>query len=299
MRLHRVGEVLAIDPDIYEEWSRRLGEANTTTVQAEAQTPEAAARLVPGRKSVGDVAVISLSGFITQKPTLFSLLFGGTSAEGLAREVSAAVNDASVGAVVLSVDSPGGSVFGLPEAAAAIRNLRGPKPIVAVANPIMASAAYHLASQADEVIATPSAVVGSIGTIAVHVDESKALEEDGLVVTQVSYGRRKAERSSLKPLSEEGRTSLQAEVDYYGRLFEADVAKGRKVALDSVRAKYGEGSVMTAAAGLEAGLIDRIATLDDVVAELGRGRKPTGTPRAYDGASIRAIAALTGIKLSS
>lgn len=293
MRLHDRGEVLAIEPETYRRWAEDL-QGHSLAIPNEA---EAAAKLVPGRKSVGDIAVLRLSGFISQKPNLFSFLFGGTSAEGLALEVGAAMRDTSIGAVVLDVDSPGGSVFGVPEAAAAIRSAKGSKPMVAVANPIMASAAYHLASQADEVVASPSSLVGSIGAFAIHVDESQLVEALGLTVTEIIYGRRKAEESSLKPLSEDARASIQARVDYYGRLFEADVAKGRRTSVETVRARFGEGAVFVAPAAKEAGLVDRIATLEDVISELARGRRPGTSMRGYDPGSLRARAILAGVRL--
>jgi signal peptide peptidase SppA len=293
MRLHDRGEVLAIEPETYRRW---LAEAAVRSV-ATSDEAEAAARLVPGRKSVGDIAVIRLAGFITQKPSLFSFLFGGTSAEAFAREVTAAMREPSVGAVVLDVDSPGGSVFGVPEAATAIRASRGSKPLVAVANPIMASAAYHLASQADEVVASQSALVGSIGAFALHVDESAAIEGMGLKVSEITFGRRKAEESSLKPLTEEARAGIQSRVDYYGRLFEADVAKGRKTSVETVRARYGEGAVFVAPEAKSAGLVDRIATLEDVITELARGKRTEAGPRAYDEAALRARAVVAGVRL--
>jgi signal peptide peptidase SppA len=293
MRLHDLSGVLAIEPETYRRW---LSWAIARPI-ASVDEAEAAARLIPGRKSVGDIAVVALSGFITQKPNMFSMLFGGTSAEQFAREVAAAMRDDTVGAVVLNVDSPGGSVFGVPEAAAAIRALRGSKPMVAVANPIMASAAYHLASQADEVVSSQSGLVGSIGAFALHVDESAALEAAGLKVTEVTYGRRKAEESSIKPLSEDARASMQTRVDYYGKLFEEDVAKGRKTPIATVRSRYGEGAVFVATEAQSVGLVDRIASLDDVITELARGKRPAVGLRAFDEAALRARAALAGVRL--
>lgn len=296
MRLHDAGEILAIDPETYRRWLMHL-ESGALPGQAQIDTPEAAAKLVPGRKSVGDIAVIRLSGFITQKPNLFSLLFGGTSSEGFAREVGAAMADATVGAVVLAVDSPGGSVFGIPEAAAMIRAARGVKPMVAVADPLAASAAYWLASQADEIVAAPSSLVGSIGVIAMHVDESAALDRMGLKVTELTYGRRKGEESSLRPLSDEAKASLQARIDHFGRLFEGDVSRGRRVSVESVRSRFGEGSIFVAPDAKAAGLVDRVATLEDVIGELARGKRPVSGVRGYDPGHLRGLAALLEVDL--
>jgi len=291
--------MLYIEREAYRVWLEDArAHAGDAALHERLRSPEAVAALTPARKVQGDIAVINLSGFITQKPSLFSMLFGGTSAEGFAATVVGALADSTIGAVVMNVDSPGGSVFGIPEAAAAIRAARGSKPLLAVANPLMCSAAYYLASQADEIIALPSAIIGSIGVYTEHLDESKALEMMGLAVTEVTFGRRKAELSSATPLSDEARAGLQARVDYYGKLFEADVAKGRKVPLATVKANFGEGAMFTAKDAQAAGLIDRIATLSQVLGELAVGRKPSPRMAASveaDPVELAALAALAGV----
>jgi len=272
-------DVLAMDERTYRMWSKAAEEMS-------AGTPEAlmlsAARLIPARRSSGSVAVIPLSGFLTQKATMFSMLFGGTSVQAFAREVATAMADPSVTAVVMDVDSPGGEVFGVTEAAGQIRAARGTKPLVAVANPMAASAAYWLASQADEVVVTPSGVAGSVGVFSTHLDESKALEQAGLAVKFISYGRRKVEGNSAEPLSEDALASIQARVDDAGRQFEADVAKGRRVSAAKVHSDFGEGGLLTASQAVESGAVDLVATLDEVVAQLVDGRKPKGGARAEE-----------------
>lgn len=291
--------VLAIEPECYRRWLEEArAHAADPSLLAQLRDPEAAAKLTPGRKVVGNIAVINVTGFITQKPNLFSLLFGGTSTEGLANAVLAAMVDASVGAVVLSVDSPGGVVFGVPEAAAVIRAARGGKPLIAVANPFMASAAYYLASQADEVVALPSSITGSIGVLSGHIDESKLLARLGIEVTEIMHGRRKAELSSARPLSDEAKAHIQSRVDYYGEMFESDVAKGRRISVATVRAKFGEGALFTANDAKASGMIDRIATLDEVLAELASGKRH-GPQAEADLEELRALAALSGVNLET
>ena len=297
--------VLAIEPECYQRWldDARLHVGDAALLE-QLRSPEAAARLQPTRKVQGDIAVINLTGFITQKPSLLSMLFGGTSAQWFAETVQAAMADPAVGAVVLNIDSPGGSVFGLPEAAAVIRTSRGAKPLKAIANPFAASGGYYLAAQADEVIMLPSGVVGSIGVKVAHVDESEALKKAGLSVTEITYGRRKVEESSARPLTDEARESIQARVDYYGKLFEEDVAKGRRVSVAEVRAKYGEGAMFTADGAKTAGLVDRIATLEQVLAELTSGGRGAGVPKMEtepdpaqaDPVEMAARAALAGVR---
>jgi len=286
-------EILAIDERAYRTWAD-LSRGVRVGIEA-INSPAALTQLVPARKSVGSVAVIGLTGFISQKPSLFSMMFGGTSSTAFAREVVAALSDSSVGAVVMAIDSPGGEVFGVPEAAAVIRSARGSKPLVAVADPVAGSAAYWIASQADEIVGTISSLTGSVGAFAQHVDESKALETQGVKVTTVKYGERKAELDSASPLSEAGLAQLQARVDYYGQLFEGDVAKGRKVSVAKVQEKFGQGASLTAADALSAGVIDRIGTLDEVVRALANGKRSSGA-RAYDGDEIRARMRLAGLR---
>ncbi len=292
----RTDDVLAIEPETFRRWCDEATGAGPDLVKA-ARSAEAATRLLPGRKNVGDIAVIQLSGFITDKPTLFSELFGGTSTEALAAEIRTAMAEPSIGAVILDVDSPGGTVVGVSEAAAAIRSTRGAKPLIALADPFMASAAYWLGSQADEIVATPSSLTGSIGVIVTYVDESKALAGAGLNVEQIVYGRRKAEASGLEPLTDEARGAMQDRVDYYGHMFEADVAKGRGISVARVQARYGQGVVFNAGPAQAAGLVDRVGTLESLIGELAKGYRPDARLRAaaYDPVEIRVRAALAGL----
>jgi signal peptide peptidase SppA len=262
--------------------------------------PEAAAKLVPTRRGSGSVAIIPVTGFLTKRPTLFSAIFGGTSIDALAADVISAVRDSSIAAVVLAIDSPGGSVHGLTEAAAQIRAARGSKPILAVADPLAASAAYWIGAQASEFVGSPSSITGSIGIIVEHLDLSAALEQQGVKVSLVRYGRNKATGHPSAPLDEDAREQLQSQVDYFGRMFDADVAKGRRVSVEKVRSDFGEGATFTADAAVRAGLIDRIGTLEEIVRQAATGYRPesmgpSAPPRAYDAAEMALRARLAGL----
>jgi hypothetical protein len=150
----------------------------------------------------GNVAVIPIYGVITPKADLMSEMSGGTSVERISQTFAAALADDGIRGIVLDIDSPGGSVDGIPELAAQIRGARGTKPILAQANYRAASAAYWLGAQADEFFAAPSADVGSVGVFAAHNDVSAALEQDGIKVDpdlggQVQ-GRREPVRAALR-----------------------------------------------------------------------------------------------------
>ena len=216
-------------------------------------------------RSSGAVAVVPIRGFIAPRSSPMLSWFGGTGVDQVVAEVRRAVADSSVQAVVLDVDSPGGEVAGVPEAASAIRSLRGVKPIVASCNTLCASAAYWLASQADRVVASPSGLVGSIGVFAGHLDESRALDAAGLTVTLIHYGERKVDAASTSPLSDRARQDIQNRVDQAGRMFEQDVASGRRVSLATVQARFGRGGIFTAADAKAAGLVDEVGTFEQAV----------------------------------
>ena len=293
-------DLLAIDEAWYaarvgytRTWLRPGGVVDTS--------PEAAAKLLPTRRpNTGSVAVIPVSGFLTQRPTLFSMIFGGTSFEGVAADVVAAMGDPAISSVVMLVDSPGGSVHGATEAAAKIRGARGTKPLFAVADSLAASAAYWLASQADEVIGIPSSITGSIGVIVEHADVSAALEKEGVKVSVIRSGENKVRAHPAEPLDDEARADLQSKVDYFAGLFESDVSAGRRVSVERVCADFGQGLTFEPPLAVKAGLIDRVATLEQAVGEAAAGRRPASmgpAPRGYDAAELAIRARLAGVKL--
>jgi hypothetical protein len=124
-----------------------------------------------------------------------------------------ALNSPEIQAIVLDVDSPGGYVDLVPETAQEIYDARGEKPIVAVANTTACSAAYWIASQADEVVVTPSGSVGSIGVYMLHEDWSKFNEDFGIDPTYIFAGRYKVDGNPDEPLSDTAREEWQQEVD--------------------------------------------------------------------------------------
>lgn len=225
-----------------------------------------------GGKHTGNVAVIPIYGAIMPRATLMSAMSGGTSVESIREQFRAAMADHEVGSVLLEFDSPGGSVDGVDELATEIRDARGTKPIVAISNYGMASAAYYLGSQADEVVASPSAEVGWIGTYTVHQDRSRALEDAGITTTIIRNPPGKAGGNPYEPLSDQARAEMQDSIDAYTEMFVSAVAKGRGVTPATVRSDFGQGGGMNAKAARAAGLVDRVATLDDTLARMEGGR---------------------------
>ena len=225
----------------------------------------------PASSADGAVAVLPLYGTLYPKANLMSEMSGGTAVGQWVAVYESLMADDSIGAVVLDIDSPGGSVQGIEEAAQRMKALRGTKPVVAVSAYTCASAAYWLASQADQIVASPSSITGSIGVYTIHEDLSAALEAEGVKVTFVSAGRYKVEGNPYEALGDEAFAFAQDTVnDIYGK-FTAAVAEGRGVKAGAVRNGYGEGRALTAGDALQEGLVDRVETLAEVV---GRMQKP-------------------------
>lgn len=231
------------------------------------------------REVRGNVAVLPLMGVIGQRMNMLMEASGGTSTEMFGAALDAAVADSSIGAIVLNVDSPGGSVYGVHELSQRIYQARGKKPIVAVANSVMASAAYWIASAADQIAVTPSGDVGSIGVVAVHCETSKADAESGVRYTIIKAGKFKAEGNPYEPLGEEALSAIQRRVDETYDQFVADVARNRGTQPTAVRGGYGQGRAVGAEEAVKLGLADRVATLDEVAGKLA-GTKPAAGRRA-------------------
>lgn len=231
----------------------------------------------------GNVAVIPLRGVIAHRMGTMAESSGGMSAERFTLLMRAATADESIGAIVLDVDSPGGTIPGVMEAADAVFQARAAgKKVVAVANATMASAAYWIAAQAEEIVAIPSALdrsIGSIGVFTVHQDLSEHLAKEGVKVTLIKAGKHKADVNPFTPLTEEQIAEIQDGVNVAYEQFVKAVARGRGVSVADVKAGYGEGKALNAKDALKAGLIDRIATMDEVIGKL-VGRKGAGGMRA-------------------
>lgn len=259
--------------------------------------PEEIEARINGRKerkvaeTDGGIAVIPVRGVISNRASMIEDVSpgAGTSAERLERDMRAAYDSREVKAIVLDVDSPGGSAAGTPEVANVIRSMRGgDKPIIAQVGGLAASAAYWIASAADEIVATPSSDIGSIGVITVHENIQKMLEEEGVEPTIISAGKYKAEGNPFEPLDDEAREAIQSKVDQFMNMFVGAVAEGRGVDKDTVRTEFGQGRTMLAEDAKRAGMIDTIGSMRETLERFG-GRPEGGRNRQRAG-NARAVA---------
>ena len=230
------------------------------------------------------IAVLPLYGVVTQRGNMVDDISGpgSTSTQKFTSALRQVLADDTVGQILIDIDSPGGSVYGVAELATEIVKARAQKPVVAVANSLAASAAYWIGCSAGEFYVTPGGEVGSIGVWQAHFDYSKALEEEGVKPTLISAGKFKVEGNPYVPLDPEAQAFMQSRVDDYYNAFIKAVAKGRGVAVADVRDGMGEGRVLGADAALAAKMVDGVATFDDVLAKMQKAavsQKPPGASR--------------------
>jgi signal peptide peptidase SppA len=227
-----------------------------------------------GYEVVDGVAVLPIEGVIAKRMNLFTRISGGTSTQLLERDFKAALEDRVVHSILLSVDSPGGNVDGVFELARTIFEARGRKPIVALGNGMMASAAYWIASAADRVLITGETTqVGSIGVVATHTDISKAEEMRGVKTTEITAGKYKRLASEHKPLSDEARAAIQEQVDYVYSVFVNEVARHRGTDVETVLVKMADGRIFLGSKAVEAGLVDGFSTEADLIHRLNQEHK--------------------------
>lgn len=213
---------------------------------------------------VNGVAVVPISGPIFPKANLMTALSGATSLQAFMGNMRAAMADPEVRAVVMSVDSPGGMVSGVAEAADELRSMRS-KPVWSVASPLAASAAYWLASQAQRMVATRGATVGSIGVIGGIQSTDRMERNEGIDSIIVTTGEKKL--PSLNPVTTASLESMRDRIEAIFAMFKEDIRAGRP-GMDVDRVATGE--TWVGARAMDLGLVDAVGTLDEVISILSR-----------------------------
>jgi capsid assembly protease len=210
----------------------------------------------------GGVAVLSLEGVMAPKANLMMQISGGVSTQMANTQIESAIADPRVNALVLAIDSPGGSVFGTPELAATVAELAKIKPIVTVSDATLASAAYWVGSAANAVFITgPTVQVGSIGVVASHNYDPRAAG----TTTEITAGKYKRINSSTAPLTTEGKAYMQGQVDHLYSVFVDAVAANRGATPQAVLEQMADGRVFIGQQAIDRGLVDGFATVDAVV----------------------------------
>lgn len=270
---------------ILEFLSLQASGAKFSPAEIEARIAPQTASAVARRE--GAVVILPLRGVIANRASVMDDISGAASAEAFERQFTAAVRDDGVKAIVIDVDSPGGAVSGCAELAETIYAARGKKPIVAHVNSTAASAAYWIASAADEVVVVPSGWVGSIGVIGMRDDFTKAMDAAGIKRTLIYAGKFKGDGYPSEAMTDAEHARHQAHVNLRYDAFVAAVAKHRGVSVEKVRDGFGQGEMVDPEPALAEGMIDRIGTLEETLQRFGASNVPSPTQRARSGIATR------------
>lgn len=229
-------------------------------------TTQQGERKEAGYRVIDGVGVLDVFGILAHR--------GGIDADSsyilgyqeVSRRFEAALNDAAVHSILLNIDSPGGSVSGCFDLADKIYEARGNKPIVAMASDSMTSAAYAIASAADEIIVSRTSQVGSIGVVMRHADFSNQMKAVGVEVTYIFAGDHKVDGNPFEPLPKEVRESLQKDIDAVYELFVETIARNRDMKAEDVRNTQAQVYLGPEAIGM--GLADGVGTTDKLISRL-------------------------------
>lgn len=214
------------------------------------------------------VAIIPISGAMSKGGGFF----GGTSTVETRRAIRSAVQSDSVDSIMLHIDSPGGTVAGTNELAADVADANKVKPVLAHIEDLGASAAFWVASQARKITANPTAFVGSLGVMAMVVDESELAGNMGVKVHVVSTGAHKGDFSPGQEVTGEQLDLLQKEVNDLNKHFMSAVKRGRGFTVEKLN-KVNDGRTFIASEALSLGLIDSVSTFDDAFTSAVGGRR--------------------------
>jgi len=224
-----------------------------------------------GYEVIQGIAILPVQGTLVQKLGTMRPYSGMTGYDGIRANLSMALEDKSVRAIVFDIDSPGGEVSGCFDLTDAIYSARGTKPMWSILTESAYSAAYAIASATDKIIVPRTGGTGSVGTICMHVDFSKALSAAGVAVTMIHFGARKADGHSELPLSKEAFDRFQADINAMGELFVDTVARNRGIKAATVRGT--QATTYLGAQGVEIGFADAVMAPDEafrsLLAELG------------------------------
>ena len=262
-RLETILAVLGNRIDLSADWRLEAVDGREKSIEAPSsslKSPGSSLSVTPN-----GIAVIPIQGTLVKRGSHLNAPSGLMSYDAIEEMILNAATDPKVRGILLDVDSPGGEVGGVFDLADLIHEAREVKPVWAVADDAF-SAACLLASAAERIYVSRTGGVGSIGVIAVHVDESEKDAREGRRYATVFAGDRKADLSPHQPLSDDARQRLQAEVDRLYAMFVASVARFR--GLDASAVKATEAALFFGQNAVSIGLADRLGTFRDALADL-------------------------------
>lgn len=208
----------------------------------------------------GNVALIKVNGVITGDG---GSTFGeeAVSSLDLVEFIEDAEQNPRIGAIVIEINSPGGSPVATDEVGTALKKAKASKPVIAVIREVGASGGYWIASTADYVIANKMSITGSIGVYSSYLEFSGAMEKYGVGYEKLIAGEQKDTGTPFQKLGPESRKIMQEKVDKIHNYFMQEVAANRNLSLEKVK-KLATGEIYLGSEALELGLIDALGDRD-------------------------------------
>lgn len=228
------------------------------------------------------IGVITVSGMIQTDDGAPSLLGGGSSgAYSLIRQLHQAAEDDSIKAVLLRVNSPGGSAAASQAIATEVKRLAAKKPVVVSMGDVAASGAYYISAPATTIVASPATITGSIGVITQGVNVAGLAERFGVKSETLTSGPYKDTMSPYRAMRDDERKLMQAMVNEIFQQFVSDVASGRRLPRSQVL-KLADGRVYTGSQAKRLKLVDELGNVRDALMIAARKAGIKGEPKTVD-----------------
>lgn len=254
------------DPATIDAWKNEASRRALATRAGDPLGNTPSARVRDG------VAIIPIAGPIFRAANLFTEFSGATALSDFAVNLAAARADARVRGILLEIDSPGGDVTGLAEAAAMIATVAGEKPLVAYVEGSAHSAAYWLASAAQAIVLAPTATIGSLGAVVAMQDSTEARAKDG--IRRWRFVSSQTPNKLLDPSTDSGAARVQALADRLAAEFLTTAATARKMSVEQILAATDGGGLLVGADAVAAGLADDVSGFEATLARLSAGDVP-------------------------
>lgn len=236
------------------------------------------AKLPPIWQHEGSTAIVEVNGPLIQGEAGWLRIFGVLGYDDVLKAALEAALDPKTEKMLYHINSPGGDVSGIIETVGALRQISAMRPSAVHTSELMASAGYWLASGIKgQITAGPTAVVGSIGVLQIHRENSKMMDNAGVKVTVLRSGKFKAEMNSAEPLSDTARAHAEEQLADVHKLFRADVAKARPNMTSEELAEATEGQTFLGKRAVAAGLVDKIGSFQLAQNLLDKQKHPRDT----------------------
>jgi len=273
-KLHEIMYILQtknVDAELFENIKElQANFDNTPYAMTQIQIAEDNKKKEKPYNIVDEIAYVEIMGTLSKRMNIIAALSGGTSYEMIQQQINMAIEDKDVSGIFMHIDSPGGNVDGLFNAADLILKARDIKPIMAYADGAMASAAYLLGSATSFVaVSDRAAGIGSLGVITVHMDESVKYEKEGIKPTVLSSGGYKKTGNPYEPLSNDDKQHIKDKLDTVYTLLIDSVAVHRNISAKNILSNgLGNGDIFIGQDAVDIGLADEILNKDQAIKRL-------------------------------